>query len=1418
MTKTTKRKLIVCLAFAFVLVLSLSAVGILSGNKAVAEEPSTNSATNFKKEINRFSGKTINDSLFTDNAENKKLWLAYQNAKTGLADVLPEDKTGEDWEKAYALFQQVDALFQEAYSYVARTVSQTMQNFANAKVNKTKIENYAASKKTVEALKEEKTQLETEQSKYLPFIVYLSNNWEYLTKALELIGEVDAQLKEIDDKIKEIQFYSTTSKQMVQYDKETYEKNPQELYVVIASRTSIKAVKDLIDKLIGADEESFGIDEASIKSGVTTYAVYESAVTELDKLDKLVEDTVNAIDSVYDRVKKDNPGALYYTLGKLVSDARAMYDALNDYTAESEGYKYDPANGHYAALDESNAENFNDLQGAVQDWSLKHEGDTPHAAKGALAALEEMRTQLGVINGAISGVETAIQDMLDTPAEYNETYKGKIDAARDAFNKLNDDITSFDKDTYDKATEPTGVYGKVGEEFELEKGETYIVKGYDELRKAEAKWAQWEIDIDDLVALVEALVTKYNTLIDNPEYVEGGKEPEHIHPAISDELTAIRNRRSALTPEQLAAFNNGTDYKGTATDERKVEFEEATPRGQGKKTCKSVLDYFEGVVNEALAQTSDLNNKIAELYNSTLGASPAKCVFPARKTLLDLLDQYNELDPEVRQYVSNRGKLEAMEAEYNQDKPLVEKWAEAVKAIVDETKITVANWNFVDAAEAEFNKLLHTGETVPTEGYNYETHANFGKLQTALMTDSEYGTVYTKYETAIKNRNELRKAIDEVVTKMGDLDVNPNSFDKDHILDEQEWVDGLNAVTEAYKALVARNQGVTDEWMGSNHQTEWDNYQTALENGELYLVEIAIYHIYHHDEVNVTVEQLTLADEGRVNEAGEKIAKYKENNGDDSTDNIRNYSKDSAFKSAENYVDAKAKINQIYAELNKWMTDVVHLVDSEFTTDEKSETLVSKQIKDKIAQYYKESVLDEEKFPGYPLNLETVKTLDEAYTALTAATHSDSVLRGNAMAEAKQFFDDLKKMSSAVIQDLKDRIGALVTELGGKTTMTTKQITEFDDIVATYNKLHPTQQALVDNYNQLEALEDVKAIYQATVGFEDMLKELYTDVVTNKNVTSLTQYYIDAVRSIYGALDAEVRAAISDKEFDFVAGNPKAHYDDVMKAIQDAYDAAVKAGSVLALDDLKAAIDAQIEKEKGDIEDLEGRVKTLETAKETLEGQLAKLDDTYATDKQLSDAIDAAKKEIQDDIDEINTEIASINSQITAIKSRLDDLETSSKDYKSRIEALESNLDLENADGALSKAVKQASDDLASAKSELNKAIQDAQTALEAADKTLKDSIDKVASDLAAAKTDLQGKIDKLTSDLAAANKAREDAVKAVNDAVKALEDKMNAADNELSARLDKLNTTVTAVSVVFAVLLAGAFVCIVLLFIKKKA
>lgn len=1426
MTKTIRKGLIAVLLFVMTVLVGVASWTALGGTARA--DVNQGHITKMQQYIGAFKDKTIDETLFNPDETtpgNEALWTAYSNAKILYPNLSGEEKAQLTDE--LKIYDQLDGVFGEAYTYVARVVDTMYQITFKSEVD------YIKDKPLVDKLIADLTQLNKDHAKWIPFITKLTNDFEYLKSAKNLMTAVEGYFGEIEAEILKIKVYDTADKS---FDVIADEKTATE-FIVWDSKETVDAVGTLIKEFVDGKKVEGALADLNItvklseddikgkiggKANVAHYSVYSEALKTIAALEAEAKKVVTAIDAVYDKVKAST---VYYTWINEIKAARAAYDALDcdpedTYTGLLAA---DKATQKLGAYDEGGDTNYNDLQAKIVDVANHTHGDTAVEAHGTIkvkAALEAMETVIGKTSEEtasdatglmkkIEDAEKAVKAVKDaSEKKYNQTYKDLIDKARTAVSALDTDIKNWDEDVYytkNVAKKPEGYEehtSTYGTEFPEYDDTAYIVDNYDVLKAAEEQWAKWEKQIDDLVKAVTEMVEKY-------------APAESTHPAINVEYANINDQRDQLTDEQRNAFNNGLDYKGANDENRRLEF---SPLGEGKRTPKQVLDYFYSLLNRVYTEIGDLSTKIDSLYSEAEG-----CVFDKVDEIEALEKQYGDLKGESQPYVQNYWKLLELRAEYNEEKKLVDAWKTAAAAL-DFEDVTVWNMDRVKTVIDEWNKVLHKKATISDQvnttdaTYDYKEEeikgAALGLLQTIVKDHEDYSASYAKFDELVKKYNTLVEALQSLAESMIKIECDPALP-----LDESiTWSDALAVVTGNFESFA--NSYIVDEdvhtteaeypgkwWLDnedsfkygedktSTYKAAYENYLKALEYDARYSVERKINDIYDSEAVvgyETTPETLvkdgkvTLSSKEAIEGARKAYDEYIKGEGTQQGD-IRNYGKLEAAEKA---------YALIVKELDAWRKEVLDLYNA--TLNEEVTVSVEPEATNYSAELttaIKAAIAALEL--GYPVDLDKYTELSTKYEQLTKSGldgYADAEARIAVLKEAKDLLEKLNTKSTEVIDKFNSDIARLKESYeASNSTLTPEELTEVAEMNELYSKLHETQQELIDDFNSFKDLVDE---LNATEAFVNMVTELYKDVVENGNVTSLTMYYVDVIEAIYNQFTTEVRTSF-EAEFEDKS------YEEMIQKIKDKYAEAVDAGTVLSLEKLDELINGNDDGEEGIVKKLESLLGAEGTIKQ-LQSQLEALKDLITKEETGLQAL--LSKEITD--------------RATAINELKGNLESAINDLRVELKGYIDGKIAELNDDTLAKLREAQEKAKAAGRTDLYDALTKSEASINAQIEDLESSLESLTEKNDTTAADLNSQIADILKKLADADNVSKNIKTDTQAALNELESKMEKADADLQAQIDKLGSTanaLTAVIIVLAVVLVGAVVCIVLLFLKRN-
>ena len=414
----------------------------------------------------------------------------------------------------------------------------------------------------------------------------------------------------------------------------------------------------------------------------------------------------------------------------------------------------------------------------------------------------------------------------------------------------------------------------------------------------------------------------------------------------------------------------------------------------------------------------------------------------------------------------------------------------------------------------------------------------------------------------------------------------------------------------------------------------------------------------------------------------------------------------------------------------------------------------------------------------YKADVAKVTELLAKYTAMTAVQKA-YITEVKNVATAYGVLDKVARIAAkldATVGAKLTYLDGILYEFIGQYKAGSATTNSYEALNAFVEALTESQQALLHNLADFQQIQrDKEVADQLQTAIDKLEEEVNAGKITNETVID---YYV--INTIYENLNNSQKALLGkDEEGNFTATKQLA-------AIKAKIDAAVESDVgvidiTTKLDELNTAINNAKTELNGKIDTINASLEALNTAKAALE----------AKDTELNGLISANK-----------TAIDTINTQIAALQTAKTELENKVKALEDRAAALEAkDTELEN---KINDIVKEGGK-LDEMKTALENAYKAADAALENAYKAADAELEKAykAAD-EAIKASLESTKTALEAAIKAETEAREAAIKAETEA--------------REAATQKLNKTIVTVSVIFGILVAALAVCVVLLFVKKRA
>lgn len=700
-----------------------------------------------------------------------------------------------------------------------------------------------------------------------------------------------------------------------------------------------------------------------------------------------------------------------------------------------------------------------------------------------VADLDEMLAELAAIQAKIDVVEGVIDNIGDV--KFTTDCNTKIKAARDAFEKLPADVVAADKAA-----------------IEAQPMKATIVENYKDLVAAEKEYAALVAEFQALLDSIDAMAAADSTTI-LAKYIE----------ARTLYLTSSEEIQERL---KIETFVNEYDPDVTLENYAKA------------------YDFY-------AARAVELEGKVNHIIKSINNLDEVKLTVGYVSNLLDIEKQYNALNDEEKQAVTNSQILKDKLAELAKLLEGADAWVEAVNAIGD-VEATQDSFDLVKAAEEAFAKL------------GADAMATIASLSGSAAESVwfKYEKAYDVYEAAVAERDALYNAIMALNNRMLAINVNGSG---------DAWIAEIGDITEAYLALDSLSQ----------------RYLEGLDGFEKYLA--AKRNIQRNEVIAIiaalpVVKDITVsdADSAAVEAARKAVVAYLEVPNTAEAD-ITNLDKLVALEDA--IATKKAALDKFEADVLALVGDYANI--AKISPDATIKGAIAIDL-DAAADLFNATL--------------TMSAEDVAY--ISADGVNDIEKLDEIIAKAYAQADKVEYAMSAIIAK-----GDNLVSDDYQTIL---------DILAAYDALSNSQEKLIDEaiYAQFKEQVDKFVFVNA---FKDVIDNLLDSYKNGEDFTSDTPVIIGLVRSMYTNFTDEQIALI---------GN----YYDKIDEVETAYKAALAAGKVVNVTDLKGVVDTL----KAALNATDTKVAGLEAALEAAEDQIKLLDEQLELAESNRLAADAAAK------------------------------------------------------------------------------------------------------------------------------------------------------------------------------------------------
>ena len=980
--------------------------------------------------------------------------------------------------------------------------------------------------------------------------------------------------------------------------------------------------------------------------------------------------------------------------------------------------------------------------------------------------LTGLEADILAIEGLITAAITAIGE-IPNPVVYTAACKTEIDEARAA-------VVALPADVEDEAVVAT------------------YVTNYATLTAAEDAYQAFQDEVDAAIAAIKGLKA----------YMEEGLYNAFL-----------------ATETLYKALDNG-DQKATVDATAVVAADLPAEAPATIDNCSKLYVYYQALANEIWANVQPVITAINQLGEVTITEEYIDAVDKARE-MYDALDELQE-----QPLVSNIDKLVAIEAALELALTDVEKWEAAVEAIDEDgagnVVITVDNWGEVATAENIYNPL-ETG------------------VKAIITGTAKYAESWAKYQAATAARDALVQKIKDIAEAMRDLDTNAIEINDQFEANVTAFDTAVTAVKADYDDLA--NIAGAQQYLADTYVDYKANYDAALVNYDQYHVEALIVKIGK-------IENITIASVGAI-EAAEDA--YETLIAKNASAIVRNYN-DTAMN--PNLVGARARLDEIAAELNAWIAEVEAIaadltaVDALVSVDLANVVALNEQYKGLVTgdvytfnkttgAYETTGVnLEDAAVVTYLADAKAILVAAEA-KAFTLITELTVELRAIVAAAgvpgfepSADFITRLENAENAYValaDSQKNEEYNLVN--GAVVAPAVEEITDLLDAYGAFAEVYRYQKLVTDYAAAVDSLysttvdgwdqyvsenvpvmiSTLKSIYEFSGEYQAVLQPSYDKLIevetwVEENWANNEQWSEDPFNPVV-TLEDYIAKQINDLNT-ILNGDRFAGIPGLVGQMQElvGFDYVVDdMGTAFPWDDVTEHVDGTIDVINAQIAEMEGKITALEDFAQATGDNVMQL--TQGLRQQIL-ALDELKAAYE-------AKVATIEGALDAVTQDIFNLTQGLTQYKGEVagkfESVEGALDVVTSDiRGIIEGINQYKGQVAGQFSDVEDALDIITTDI----RNITEGITQFKGEVAAMKADLESKI-------AALEKAIEDEETARKEADTAINNKVDANKTEiedlLAAQVKKLNTTITIITVIFSVVMAGMIACTVILFLKRR-
>ena len=1058
------------------------------------------------------------------------------------------------------------------------------------------------------------------------------SNYSTLTAAeAEYIAIRNAGVANAEDKINAIGTveYTYDSRDLIRTARATYDAlsdeqkglvNPAVYALLTSAETTFEGLKD--DAVSNVEDLINAIGK--VKYNDTSKAKIDAARNAFDN--SLLDEEQESFDEDIYKVLTDAEELYEFLMNN--AKASAVRDLINaigevEYTQDSKN-KIDAARAAYEALTE-------------EQQALVGNIKTLKEAEATYAHLEENYNAAKSVDDLINAIGEVV---------YTEESKGKIDAAREAYEALTEeqkpfvsklDVLEAAEAAWQKLVDDNAAADAVDELIEAIGEVEFTQDSKDKIDAAREAYGALTDDQKPLVtklAVLEAAEAAWQKLVDDnaaadavDELIEAIGEVEFTQDS-KDKIDAAREAYNALTNDQKPLVE-----KLDVLEAAEAAWQKLVDDNAAADAVDTLIDAIGDVV-----YTNECKDKIdaaREAYDALTNdqkplVEKLDVLETAEAAWQKLVDDHAAADA-VKDLIENIGKVTYTD----ESKELIDEAREAYDALTDDQKALIDADVYEELTDAEELYKLYDDnakaeevrdliDAIGTVEYTDECKEKIDAAREAFDALSEdqqdlVGNIETLEEAEeryefIKENSEIAKAVDDLIEAIGEVEYTDECKEK------------IDAAREAYDALNNDQKGLVTKYQ-TLLDAEAEYAKLDADRAAAEAVDALIEAIGEVEYTDACKEAIDDAREGYDALTGDQKALVE--NYQDLLDAEEEYAKLKAdhegAKAVEDLIDAIGEV--VYTDACKEAIDDAReayealseegkeLVDSTKLATLEDAEAAYKALDDQAKADAVEDLI--EAIGEVEYTEECEEAIEEARDAYDALTDDQKPLVENYQdlvdAEAEYAKLEADHLAAEEVEDLIDVIGDV------EYTEECKEA--IDEAREAYDALTDDQKPLVGNYQDLVDAEAEYAKQKADSEAADAVKELI-NAIGEVEYTDACKEKIDAARGAYDALTGDQKALIDENTLkvltDAEAEYAKQKADHEAAAAVDALIEAI--GEVEYTDACKEKIDTAREAYNALTNDQKPLVEKLDVL-EAAEAAWQKLVDDHEAAEEVKDLI-----------------------------------------------------------------------------------------------------------------------------------------------------------------------------------------------------